>query len=77
MKASKNDCVWSDPETLGGVLCFTNTRVPVHNFFEHLEAGGTVEDFLTGYPRVRREQVTGLFQQAELLHLDLKTPQRA
>ena len=46
-----------DPEVLGGELVFAGTRVPVKSLFDHLEGGDSIEDFLEGFPSVRREQV--------------------
>ncbi len=51
-----------DPETMGGVLCFTGTRVPVRILFDFLENGDNVERFLRNYPRVRREQVLAILE---------------
>ena len=36
---------------------FKTTRVPVRALFENLEDGATVDEFLTWYPGVTREQV--------------------
>lgn len=35
---------------------FAGTRVPVGALLAHLEAGDTLDDFLEGFPSVRREQ---------------------
>ncbi len=45
------------PEVLGGELVFAGTRVPLKSLFDHLEAGDSVEEFLEGFPSVKREQV--------------------
>ena len=47
--------VISDPEILGGTVVFVGTRVPVRILFEHLEAGDSIEVFLTDFPSVSRE----------------------
>ncbi|MDQ3624370.1 MAG: DUF433 domain-containing protein [Verrucomicrobiota bacterium] len=52
------------PEVLGGELVFTGTRVPVKSFFDHLEAGDSIDDFLEGFPSVQREQVIALLQES-------------
>ena len=49
--------IHSDPEILGGTVVFVGTRVPVQSLFDHLEAGDSIDDFLEGFPSVRREQV--------------------
>jgi uncharacterized protein (DUF433 family) len=52
----------SDPETLGGTPVFVGTRVPVRSLFDHLEAGDSIDDFLEGFPSVRREQVIAVLE---------------
>lgn len=50
--------VHRDPEILSGELCFTGTRVPVRNLFDHLEYGHSLAEFFDGFPRVQPEQVS-------------------
>lgn len=45
-----------DPEIHSGDAVFMGTRVPVGNFVDYFESGGTLEEFLDDYPSVRREQ---------------------
>ena len=52
----------SDPEILGGEPVFRGTRVPIKSLFDHLEAGDSIEDFLEGFPSVRRDQVIALLE---------------
>lgn len=47
----------SHPEILGGVPVFKGTRVPVSNLIEYIESGSTVNDFLQGFPSVKKNQV--------------------
>jgi len=56
--------VSQDPEILGGEPVFTGTRVPVKSLFDHLQAGDSIEQFLEGFPSVRREQVIALLEEA-------------
>ena len=42
---------------MSGALVFRGTRIPVQTFFEHLDQGGTVEQFLAWYDGVTREQL--------------------
>jgi uncharacterized protein (DUF433 family) len=49
--------IHSEPDILGGTPVFVGTRVPVRSLFDHLEAGDSIDDFLEGFPRVRRGQV--------------------
>ena len=59
-----SNVVSQDPEVLGGEAVFTGTRVPVKSLFDHLEAGDSIDDFLEGFPSVRREQVVALLEEA-------------
>jgi uncharacterized protein (DUF433 family) len=51
-----------DPEKMSGAPCFTGTRVPVTHLFDYLEAGDTLDEFLTDFPTVTREQVVGVLK---------------
>jgi uncharacterized protein (DUF433 family) len=55
--------IHSDPEILGGTPVFVGTRVPVQSLFDHLEAGDSIDDFLEGFPSVRREQVIAVLEE--------------
>jgi uncharacterized protein (DUF433 family) len=54
----------SDPEIMGGVVCFAGTRVPVESLFQHLKANYTVDYFLYQFPTVEREQVEAVLEEA-------------
>jgi uncharacterized protein (DUF433 family) len=56
--------VSQDPKVLGGEPVFAGTRVPVKSLFDHLEAGDSIEQFLEGFPSVKREQVIALLEEA-------------
>jgi len=45
-----------DAGIMSGTPVFTGTRVPVESLIDHIVAGDTLEDFLDGFPSVRREQ---------------------
>jgi uncharacterized protein (DUF433 family) len=49
--------VTSSPDILSGTPVFAGTRVPL---IDGLEGGETIDDFLAGFPTVRREQVVAL-----------------
>jgi len=55
--------IHSDPEILGGTVVFVGTRVPVQSLLDHLEAGDSIDDFLEGFPSVRREQVLAVLKE--------------
>ncbi len=52
--------ITSNPNLMHGTPCFAGTRVAVRTFFDHLEAGYTIDGFLEQFPTVRREQVVRL-----------------
>ena len=58
MKQTKPQLVFhSDPDILGGTPVFIGTRVPVQNLVDYLQGGETIDDFLEGFPTVKRQQV--------------------
>lgn len=54
----------SDPEILGGVPVFVDTRVPVQNLFDYLTGGESLEDFLRSFPTVSHSQAVAVLEQA-------------
>ena len=50
----------TDPEIMHGAPCFAGTRVTVQTFFDHLEAGYSIEGFLEQFPSVPRARVNEL-----------------
>jgi uncharacterized protein (DUF433 family) len=61
---SLHEWVWVSPDRLSGEPCFRGTRVPVALLFEYLEAGESLDEFLNGFPSVRREQAVGVLEWA-------------
>lgn len=57
--------VWTDPERMGGQPCFYGTRVPVRILFDYIEGGDSLEEFLTGFPPVTREQAVAVLEAAK------------
>jgi uncharacterized protein (DUF433 family) len=53
------------PDILGGEPVFAGTRVPVRGLFDHLEGGESIEDFLEGFPSVKREQVIAVLEESK------------
>jgi uncharacterized protein (DUF433 family) len=56
--------VTSSPEILSGTPVFAGTRVPVRVLINYLEGGETIDNFLTGFPTVTREQVVAFLEEA-------------
>jgi uncharacterized protein (DUF433 family) len=50
---------------MGGTPVFTGTRVPVQNLVDYLEGGESIEDFLAGFPTVKRQQVIAFIEAAK------------
>jgi uncharacterized protein (DUF433 family) len=61
----KKPVVACSPDVLGGTPVFAGTRVPVQILIDYLEGGDTIDDFLEGFPTVRREQVIGFLEEAK------------
>ena len=51
-----------DPEILGGTPVFLGTRVPVQSLIDHLKAGDSLDEFLDGFPSVKREQAIAFLE---------------
>lgn len=50
------EIVTVSPRIMSGTPVFAGTRVPAESLIAHLDAGDTLEEFLAGFPGVRREQ---------------------
>ena len=56
--------VRSDPAVLGGPLVFQATRVPVQSLLDYLDDGYSLDQFLTFFPSVHREDAEQFLQLA-------------
>ncbi len=56
--------IHSDPDIQGGTPVFGGTRVPVKNFFDYLEAGHSLAEFLDDFPSVSRAQARAALELA-------------
>jgi uncharacterized protein (DUF433 family) len=52
---------------MGGTPVFPGTRVPIQTLVEYIEAGDTIDDFLAGFPTVKREDVVAFLERAAAL----------
>ncbi|HEY0016208.1 MAG TPA: DUF433 domain-containing protein [Longimicrobium sp.] len=59
-----NEIITVNPRIMSGTPVFAGTRVPVESLIAHLKAGDTLEDFLEGFPGVRREQAEAFLELA-------------
>jgi uncharacterized protein (DUF433 family) len=59
------ELIQTNQEILGGTPVFKGTRVPIRSLFDHLEGGDSIDDFLEGFPSVRRDQVVSLLEMSQ------------
>jgi uncharacterized protein (DUF433 family) len=62
--------VHSDPEIMGGTPVFVGTRVPLQNLIDALEGGESIEEFLEGFPSVKRAQAIAVIEAGQLKMLE-------
>ena len=62
--------IHSDPEIMGGTPVFVGTRVPLQNLIDALEGGESIEDFLEGFPSVKRSQAIAVIEAGQLKMLE-------
>jgi uncharacterized protein (DUF433 family) len=55
-----DEAVWVSPQRMSGTPCFRRTRVPVQSLIDFLEGGETIDQFVTLYPSITREQVLAM-----------------
>lgn len=60
----KRKIISADPGVMGGTPCLAGTRVPVQTLLDYLEAGDSIDDFLEGFPTVKRERVIAFLETA-------------
>lgn len=58
-----NNVIQVDSSVLGGTPVFKDTRVPIQNLFDYIEGDETVDEFLTDFPTVTKNQVIQLLEQ--------------
>ncbi|MBI3210029.1 MAG: DUF433 domain-containing protein [Candidatus Solibacter usitatus] len=46
-----------NPRKLGGKWCFKDTRMPVACLFDHLDQGGTIDEFLEWFPGMNVDHI--------------------
>jgi uncharacterized protein (DUF433 family) len=60
-----NRIITISPDVQSGEPVFYGTRVPVKNLFDYLKGGDDIDEFLSNFPSVKREQVIELLSHAE------------
>ncbi len=66
-----NGVIHSDPEIMGGTPVFVGACVLLRNLVDCLEGGESIEDFLDGFPSVKREQVIAVIEAGKLKMLEI------
>ena len=56
------DRITSDPARMGGVPCISNTRLTVSTVVGQLAIGRTIEEVLSDYPYLERDDVLAAFE---------------
>jgi uncharacterized protein (DUF433 family) len=60
--ASVLDVFSQNPEVMSGALVFQGTRISAQTFFDHLDHGGTLDQFLDSYDGITREQLNAALE---------------
>jgi len=68
---SQSAIITASPDVMSGTPVFAGTRVPVQTLLDYLKAGESIDDFLKGFPTVKREQAIAFLEaaQAQILKL--------
>ena len=62
---SQQAIISASPDVMSGKPVFAGTRVPVQTLLDYLKAGESIDDFLEGFPTVKREQVIAFLEAPE------------
>ena len=60
-----NDLITCNPRIMSGTPVFKNTRVPIKNLIDYLEAGDNLGEFLEDFPSVSRMQAVQALELAK------------
>ncbi|MGH9899248.1 MAG: DUF433 domain-containing protein, partial [Pyrinomonadaceae bacterium] len=61
----ENDIISSSPDIMGGTSVFTGTRVPIQTLLDYLEGGDSINDFLEGFPTVKKVQIIAFLEKVK------------
>jgi uncharacterized protein (DUF433 family) len=64
-KSRLAEAVQCSSEVMSGTLVFKGTRVPIQTLIDHLEAGDSLDVFLSDFPSVTREQAVEVLELAK------------
>ena len=65
------DVLSSDPDTMGGAICFTGTRIPVVMLLDNVAAGVPMDEFFDNYPDLTFQQVQPVMDWENRLELTI------
>jgi uncharacterized protein (DUF433 family) len=68
------DRISIDPNICHGQACVKGTRIPVHQLVRMLANGDTLEDLLSEYPSISREDILAALEYAADLAEEQVTP---
>jgi uncharacterized protein (DUF433 family) len=68
------DRISINPNICHGQACVRGTRIPVHQIVRMLANGDTIEDLLTEYPSLTREDIMASLDYAAALAEEQVTP---
>ena len=63
-----------DPKICHGQACIKGTRIPVHQIVRMLANGDTIEELLTDYPSLEREDILACLDYVATLAEEQITP---
>lgn len=66
------EIIISNKEILGGTPVFVGTRVPIKSLFDYLEAGDSLEEFLSDFDYIPREHAVAVLEFSEKLLTEQK-----
>ena len=59
------DIITCNPRIMSGTPVFKDTRVPIKNLIDYLEAGDSLEEFLEDFPSVSHKQAVQALELAK------------
>ena len=68
------DRITIDPNICHGQACVKGTRIPVHQIISMLANGDTIDELLTEYPSLQREDILACLDYAATLAEEHITP---
>ena len=64
-----NEAITRDPEVMHDTADFSGARAPVQTFFDYLESGDSLDDFLEGFPTLNRKLAVQVLEESKNLRL--------